>query len=433
LVLWIGSTLFIIYGTTIPFNFIPRREIAFEHWARVLWNPLLSPETQRRVSIPDFVSNVLLFTPFGCFGMWAVRRPRSVVARTVMLVVLSATLSTAVEVVQLFTVDRISSLADVFANTLGGFAGAIAGVVLGASAGAVVSSAAASGLADATAFFPFLIATCVVCAGAWEPFDVTLDVGSVLPKLRLFFHDPVQFGTFTDEGLSLLQHLLFASTLLVLLKQARVRGAMKTTLAIGVVVALVCEGSQLFIAARMPGLWEAAVGVAGVLVGVAAGLDFWRSRRSPTPGRWCVGLFALTAIGVAMQQLSPFELSTSGFRPFQWMPFLNYYAFTSGQTVSHAAELMLSYLPLGFGLALAVSKRAERFGLVTVLALLIAVPVEYGQRFIGGRFPDVTDIALSVTGAWFGMWIGTGGWALFNEQVALVNKRRVVAVAPPGR
>ena len=433
LVLWIGSALFIVYGTTIPFNFIPRREIALEHWARVLWNPLLSPDTHRRVSIPDFVSNVLLFTPFGCFGMWALRRPRSAAARTLILVVLSAILSASVEIVQLFTVDRISSLADVFANTLGGLGGAVAGIVLGASAGTVVSNAAASGLTDATAFFPFLIATCLVCAGAWEPFDVTLDVGSVLPKLRLFFHDPVQFGVFTDEALSLLQHMLFSSTLLVLLKQARVRGSMKTTLAIGVVVTLVCEGSQLFIAARMPGLWDAAVGVAGILIGVAAGLDFWRTRRSPMPGRWCVGLFALTAIGVAMQQLSPFDISKNGFRQFQWMPFLNYYAFTTGQTVSHAAELLLSYLPLGVGLAMATRKPVKRFGVVTALALTIAVPVEYGQQFIGGRFPDVTDIGLSVAGAWLGMWIGTRGWTLFNEQVALLNRRRVVAVAPPGR
>jgi VanZ family protein len=135
-----------------------------------------------------------------------------------------------------------------------------------------------------------------------------------------------------------------------------------------------------------------------------------------------------------MQQLSPFDIVSSGFRPFQWMPFRNYYDFTTGQTVSHSAELLLSYLPLGFGLALAVQKPAARFGLVTALALTIAVPVEFLQRFIGGRFPDVTDIGLSVAGAWLGMWIATHGWALFNAQVAILNRRRVVtAAAPPVR
>jgi VanZ family protein len=336
-------------------------------------------------------------------------------------------------VAQLFTVDRISSLADVFANTLGGLAGAIAGIVMSASANTAITTAAETGLADATAFYPLLAATFVLCAGAWEPFDVTLDVGSIVPKLRQFLHDPVQFGAFSDEGLALLQHALFASALVVWLKQSRIRSAMKTALAIGVVTALGCESGQLFIAARMPGLWDAAVGVAGVFVGVAAGIDFWRSRRAPTPGRWCAGLFGLTAIGVAMQQLSPFQFVRGQVRPFQWMPFLNYYAFTTGQTVSHSAELLLSYLPLGFGLALAIRKPIARFTTVTALALIIAVPVEYGQRFIGGRFPDVTDIGMSVAGAWLGMWIATSGWSLFNEQVALLNRRRFNAIAPSVR
>jgi len=430
LVLWIGTAIFIVYGTTIPFNFVASRADAVANWARVVWNPLISPDTGHRVSIPDFVSNILLFTPFGCFGMWALRRLRSAVGKIVLLTALSAILSAAVEIAQLFTIDRVSSMADVFANTLGGAAGAIGGLIVGASAAATIANAAAAGLTDATAFFPFVVATLVLCAGAWEPFDVTLDVGSVVPKIRLFLNDPVQFGKFTDEGISLLQHLLFAATLIVWLKQVRVRSSLKTAAVIGVIAAIGCEAGQLFIAARMPGVWDAAVGVAGVLAGLAAGVDFWRSRRSPNVFRWCVGLFVLTAIGVAMQQLSPFDITRTDIRSFQWMPFLNYYAFTTGQTVSHSAELMLSYIPLGFGLALLVQKPSTRRLVVTALALVIAAPVEYLQRFVGGRFPDVTDIGLSVAGAWLGMWIATRGWTLFNDQVTLFNRRKPAAGAP---
>src|SRR5262245_31644808 len=89
LVLWIGSAIFIVDGTTIPFNFVSSKADAFAHWARVVWNPLISPDTRHRVSIPDFVGNVLLFTPFGCFGVWALRRLRSGVAKIVLLVALS--------------------------------------------------------------------------------------------------------------------------------------------------------------------------------------------------------------------------------------------------------------------------------------------------------------------------------------------------------
>ena len=192
-----------------------------------------------------------------------------------------------------------------------------------------------------------------------------------------------------------------------------------------------CEGVQLFIAARMPGVWDAAVGLAGVLAGIAAGLDFCRTRRSATPVRWCAGLFGLTAMGVAMQQLSPFQVAHgAAVRRFQWMPFLNYYEFTTTQTVSHSVELLLSYIPLGFGLSLVARNRAARLAAVTGFALTIAVPVEYLQRFVGGRFPDITDIALSVAGALLGMWTATRGWSLFNEQLALLAPRRVTAGAP---
>ncbi len=422
LALWIASAVFIVYGTSIPFNFVSSRAAAAGHFARVVWNPFVSPETHHRVSIPDFVSNILLFTPFGCFGVWALGRPRLGAAKIAVLAVLSLLLSASVEIAQLFTVDRISSLADVLANTLGGVAGAAAGLAIGTSAAALIANAAEAGLADVPAFFPLLMAALLVCAGAWEPFDITLDVGSVMPKLRLFFHDPVQFGMFSDEGISLLQHLLFSGTLIVWLKQVRVRSSVRIAAAIGVVTAIACEGAQLFIAARMPGLWDAAIGVVGVLAGLAAGVDFWRTRRSPSPARWCAGLFTLTAIGVAMQQLSPFTLVHGALRPFQWMPFLNYYVFTTSETVSHSAELLLSYMPLGFGIAVAVHARWPRFWTVTGLAFVIAAPVEFLQRFIGGRFPDVTDIGMSLAGAWLGLWIGTRGWALFEEQVALLRR-----------
>ena len=59
LVLWIGAAVFIAYGTTIPFNFISDRAALFQHMSRVVWNPLISPDTRHRVSIPDFVSNLL--------------------------------------------------------------------------------------------------------------------------------------------------------------------------------------------------------------------------------------------------------------------------------------------------------------------------------------------------------------------------------------
>ena len=58
LVLWAASAAFIVYGTTIPFNFVHDRQQVADHLARVTWNPLIAADTGQRVSIPDLVGTV---------------------------------------------------------------------------------------------------------------------------------------------------------------------------------------------------------------------------------------------------------------------------------------------------------------------------------------------------------------------------------------
>ena len=418
--MWMASAIFILYGTTIPFSFVFDRQMALAHLGRMTLNPLISPETGSRISTTDFVSNVLLFIPFGVFGVWAGAPRRWAIVRIVQVTFLGATLSVCVEAMQLFTTDRTSSISDVLANTLGTLSGAIAAVLLRGMGTTLLTARRAGRVVSARAFYPLLVAAFVLCAAMWEPFDVTLDVGSVVPKLRTFLHDPWQMGPLTDEVLSLTQHLLFTATLLMWLREIGAKRAALTAGIIAVCAAIGLEAAQLFIAARMPGLWDASVGVAGSLCGLVVGDAFPKIKR---PVAWCVGLVLVTAVGAAMQQLSPFVLSNER-QPFQWFPFFNYYsAFTNSLLLSHSAELLLAYFPLGFGVALTIQQRHKRTIVVLLLALAIAAPVEYAQHFIGGRYPDVTDIALSVAGAWLGLWTATEGWRRFEAERALTSPR----------
>ena len=418
-VLFVASAVFILYGTTIPFNFVLDRQQVLAHLSRITLNPLISPDSGSRVSIPDFVGNVLLFVPLGFFGIWSLAGRRSSISRIVWLTILGCALSVVVETLQLVTFDRTSSVADVFANTLGTISGAVAGTLLRATGRNLVVAANARGIAGVASFYPLLIATMLLCAAVWEPFDVTLDVGSVVSKVRALMHDPWQGGPLTDEALSWTQHLLFTSILLMWLREIGAPGAAATAAVVGVGGAVALEASQLFIGSRMPGLWDATIGAVGSLCGLAIGSAYPTFKR---PALWCGALFLATAIGAAMQQLSPFDIVSEP-RTFQWLPFLNYYAFTTFQTVSHSAELLLAYFPLGFGVALIIRERHTRTIAVLLLALAIAAPVEYAQRFIGGRYPDVTDIALSVAGAWLGLWTATEGWRRFDAERALTSPR----------
>jgi VanZ family protein len=420
-VLWIMSAAFIVYGTTIPFNFVHDRQQVADHLARVTWSPLIAADTGQRVSIPDLVGNVLLFVPFGLFGTWALSRPRASWARVALVSMLGLALTIGAEALQLFTVDRTTSVSDVFANATGALSGAVAAVLLTTFAERFLRTVSAAGLARPRSFFPLLMATIVVLAAALEPFDVTIDVGGLIGKIRALIADPLQLNVPIDEGLSFLQHLLFTATLVAWLDDVDIERPAVVAALVGSVVTLCAEAGQLFIGARMPGLWDAAIGLAGAWAGIPLGMFFRKSPQSPLV--WA-GVFALTVVGVAMQQLSPFTLAAD-VRAFQWVPFLNYYGFTSGETVSHSAELLLAYFPLGFSFALSARRRRHRFRVVMAAALLIAAPVEYLQMFIGGRFPDITDVALSVAGAWLGGWTATTGWRLFDEQIALVSPRAV--------
>ena len=209
LVLWAATALFILYATTIPFNFVFERAFALTNFDRMTMNPLVSPDTGRRVSTTDFISNVLLFVPFACFGIWSRARSRWWFVRILWVTLLGMILSGCVETLQLFTVDRTSSVSDVFANTLGAGFGAVAATVFRAGGRRFLAASNIGDSRGAAFVFPLLIALAVLLAAVWEPFDVTLDVGSVVPKLRTFVHDPWQGGPLTDEALSWTQHLFF--------------------------------------------------------------------------------------------------------------------------------------------------------------------------------------------------------------------------------
>src|SRR5262249_24306725 len=118
---------------------------------------------------------------------------------------------------------------------------------------------------------------------------------------------------------------------------------------------------------------------------------------------WLVLTVFGVAVGAAIQQLSPFQVAPA-YRPFGLMPFLSDYAHTTFETLSHVIELVLLYAPLGF-IWRRLARAGPPGGLLGALAvtLAIAMPIEYLQGWVVGRYPDVTYIAISLAGAWAGV------------------------------
>lgn len=400
--LWWLFSLFVIYGATIPFRFTLDHDVLTQHLSQISVNPLLAGGTHERLSGSDAVQNILLFVPFGVLGMLSSRKPRPTIGSVLLVTLLGLALSVTVETLQLFTADRITSTSDLLTNTIGAFLGAVAAGTVKRVLETVFQWFEEAGLLEREAFYPLTVAFILVCIAAWEPFDVTIDVGQLAPRVRSLLHDPWQFNGITDEGIALMQHALLAVALSMWLERMGRWRAAWTAAAITASLSIALEGSQLFISSRMPGLEDALVGATGAAVGAF----LWIVSRNSRRRFWLAFIAAGTATGAALQLLSPFERAGTP-NSFQWLPFLNYYAVTTFVTLSHALEMMIIYFPLGFCVAWTRPKSDRTTAVVVVIVVAIAIPIEYLQRFVAGRNPDITDPALSIVGALYGAWVGS--------------------------
>ncbi len=397
--LWILFTLFVVYKTTMPFNFSREVGWAARKFARTPWSPLVSADTGRRVSISDVVQNVLLFVPFGVLGVLTLRGARSRGATLAIVVGLGAALSVMIETLQLWTIDRIAATSDVLSNLIGALAGAVGTVTAETTLNRLFRRLERTGILTLPSFYPAMVATMVIVIAAWEPFDATLDVGSFAAKARALMRDPWQAGPITDEGIAVVQYALSSWVLARLAAEWRAHRPVAVTAIVGLIAAFGLEACQVIIASRMPSLEDAVVRAGGVMIGLVLSRT---TKVEAHPRTWFVLLVLTTAAAAAIWMFSPF-LMAPAYHSFGWFPFFGYYKHTTFETVSHVIELLLIYFPIGFGAWLVARNPTIATFVAIAATLVVAVPIEYGQGWFVGRYPDLTDIAVSVVGAVFGV------------------------------
>jgi glycopeptide antibiotics resistance protein len=396
---WALYALFVLYGCTIPFRFAGGAEQAADKFRHVSLSPWIDPQTGRRPSIPDTVQNILLFVPFGALGLLAGRRRG--LPRVLLVTGLGATLSVVVETTQLFTTDRVTSVNDLATNTFGTLAGATAAVAVRSATARAFTRLQRAGWTAVPEFQPLAVLSTLAVVTFWQPFDVTLDVGTVFGKVKALLADPLQFTGLRDEGLTFLVSALLSMSVAAYLKAiGRLRPALGGFLT-GVAACACLESSQLLITSRMPALWDLGVGVAGS----AAGVMFWTVRIGRGAGilRWSV-LALLTSGAAACLMLSPFQFS-SAYHSFGWFPFYGYYARTTFEALSHVIEQLALYFPLGFLAAHPGQPPRAMATSAALVTLAIAGPIEYLQGWVDGRYPDVTDVAIALLGTALGVWV----------------------------
>lgn len=210
------------------------------------------------ISLPDIAQNLLLYVPFGTFGIWASRR-RWKQAAPLYLVLLASALvySIAMELLQTASAARIPSPVDVASNV----AGTAFGMWLAAPAERVLAALSrmmdAAGLHSTASRYALAAVLAVLVIAAWYPFDITLDVSTLSERTRPVRRDPWLRPATFELWRQALSYLVLAVVLTFSLpglgRRAAVAAAMLTILA-----AMVIDLGQI-------GMGRYPIGVAALL------------------------------------------------------------------------------------------------------------------------------------------------------------------------
>lgn len=172
----------------------------------------------------------------------------------------------------------MTALCDVTANVIGAFLGGLSSEAVRAAFVRAIRILRAHGMAASPALYPALVGLAAAVVSEWEPFNVSLDVGEVVSKLKILRSDPFQFAGFNDEGVVFFRFLLAGFAVHSRLRQTRYRErATAITVAGMTIMGIGLDGCQLFIGARLPGVEDTLVIVSGVITGAA--LARWHVER----------------------------------------------------------------------------------------------------------------------------------------------------------
>lgn len=386
--LWGAAILFVVYASTLPFAFVSDAATVHAHWVDAVRRSVSS--NRAMISRADVLQNVLLFLPIGFLGVASLARTRRV-GSLLIAVTAAAALSATSEVLQLFTVDRLTSLWDIWANVAGAAVGGVAYLVV-----QPVSARVWNALPDSTIerrrAIPVCAAAAVVVLAACEPFNITLDVGTVWSKVKPFLaNGPWVWEPLSDELLTALRFGILSFLAGEWLRRTNTKAwtARAISMLACMAVAVGLEVTQFLIASRSPSMQDLIAAMSGAAVGGLLAPVLVRVREAPAL------ITALTAAAAVPFYLEPFVVSPT-YGSITTMPFLAYYQFTSLQTVSHVLDLMLIYAPIGFGFAWVRPQDGLRRSLLVVSVM--AAILEYSQGWMAGRFPDVTDLGVAILG-----------------------------------
>lgn len=407
-------SLFIVYGTTIPFRFDFRMDLLREGLATLLADPfqLNRPEG---FSLPDIVSNLLFFAPFGIILSWILleRARSSWFSVLVATAAFASLLSSGVEFLQLFESSRTTSLLDVAVNTSGAVLGAILGLALVSTYRLGLRDFVQSHLQDDPRRILFGFYAALLLVWKLTPFDVSLDVSTLKHAVRsIDLSLPSSMTAFAEVAPDA---ILFAAFAFLWLGTRWGNANLRHLSAAVVWTALFATGielTQLLVVSHTTKWVDVVAGVAGGVYGAALFAVAGGSRTIQARGTRLMDLgLAHWLVCMLLVGLYPFDFRFPAPAPLQfaWLPYVEYYQRTGPAAI---ADLVDGLFRFGLLTMLVLERRYRRgrqMNVWTVAALsLIAIGftllVEGAQLFLPSRYSGVTDCVNALAGVLVGSW-----------------------------
>jgi glycopeptide antibiotics resistance protein len=431
LALLFGFVFLAVYGSLVPFRPAPMDwPTAVDRFANILQQPV------SLASRSDFATNVLLFLPIGFLmtGLTLGARPgdwrRSV--GIVLVVVLCAALSLAIEFAQLWVADRTSSQNDVVAETLGALLGGILWLPLGPLLIAWLGKALNASRPRERIEHMLEAYVALIVLYMLMPLDLTLRPAEIYDKYQDGRINLIPLADLAGKPAAWME---LAGDMLLFLPLGllaaiwrwpvweRVR-PLSRSLTGGLLMVGAIELAQVAVASRYSSVTDLVTGGLGVLVGWAIAERLVRANASRQPSGtnrghaaalslWTVAYALLVAAVLCL----PFETWATAPQVRERLlglvtrpPLAALYWGTELNAVSQMLRKVLLFVPLGGLLLLSVQARwpdAARgslaIGLGCLGALAWGATIETAQVWLLPHVPDLTDALLGTLGAAVGM------------------------------
>lgn len=389
--------LFLVYGSLFPFSG---------------WTPpphglgsVLQPPGHRWVSRADYLTNLILYVPFGLLAVLTLRRRVGAPLAWLLAAVGGAATSLALEVAQAWLPTRVSSLSDLVLNGVGAAVGASAALAIGPES---ASLAAVGRLRERWLPPGRLPVLGVATLGLWavtelSPFVPSLRLGDLRAGLRPLKAwalgarplDPWRAGTWVLDAFAV------CGVAALCLRGDRPRLGAASAL-VGAVIAL-----------KVPVIHQQLTPEA--LLGAAVGLGAARAVLRGSARRLEVATAAALLAAYVVSQLTPGQgFAARGPGSMNWIPFG-----ASELDVFDVADLVGGAWPC-WGLCYLVRRRVRddrRWAVAGGAAVgVLALALEGAQVAIPGRVGDVTD-ALAALAGWALPW----AWRVSGDAEAVAS------------